>query len=395
MFDGVAGVEPQTETVWRQANKYGVPRMCFVNKLDRMGADFYAAVESIKDRLDAHVAVLQLPIGTESDFAGVIDLVEMKALIWHDGNRNQKFDIVDIPASTPRRGAQITTHPEIPIDDVSHIRRRGPRESASKDEESMPSRPQAADPQGHDPTTASSRCSPALRSRTRASSRSLGAVVDYLPSPLDVPPTKGIDPKGKEGSALRAKRQGADSRPSPSRSSPTRHGKRPLLPGVLPARSRKGAVLQPLPQRQKERRSRHAPYYANNREDLDVVTAGDIVAGIGLKDTRTGDTLCDEKAPIVLEELTFPEPVIHVAVEPKTKQDQDKMGKALYSRLEERTDNQVHTDEETGQTIIASMEPVPRGAGRPRIRQFASRGQRSSKPRSPTADPGGPQAKNT
>jgi len=349
VFDGVAGVEPQTETVWRQANNYGVPRMCFINKLDRTGADFYAAVESIKDRLDAHVAVLQLPIGSEADFKGVIDLVEMRALIWHDEELGAKFDNVEIPAEYAERAHEY--HHQL-IDDVSQYD-DNVLERYLEDENSVT----AADLKSAiRKATIHDNLVPVLTGsafKNKGVQPLLDAVVDYLPSPVDVPPTKGIDPKGKEE---------LEREPNPKEpfaalafkivADP--HGKLTYF-RVYSGTLEKGSQVLNSRTGKKERVGRLLLMHANNREDLDVVSAGDIVAGIGLKDTRTGDTLSDEKAPIVLEELVFPEPVIHVAVEPKTKQDQDKMGKALYSLSEEDPTFQVHTDEDTGQTIIAGM----------------------------------------
>ncbi len=349
VFDGVAGVEPQTETVWRQANKYGVPRLCFVNKLDRMGADFYKAVDSIKERLDAHVAVLQLPIGSEADFKGVIDLVNMQAIVWHDEELGAKFDVVDIPADMAEQAH--TYHHQL-IDDVSHYD-DNVLEKYLEDENSI-----TAD----DLKTAIRKATihdglvPVLTGsafKNKGVQPLLDAVVDYLPSPLDLPPTKGIDPKSKEE---------VEREPSPKEpfaalafkivSDP--HGKLTYF-RVYSGTLEKGSQVLNMRTGKKERVGRILLMHANQREDLDVVRAGDIVAGIGLKDTRTGDTLCDEKSPIVLEALEFPEPVIHVAVEPKTKQDQDKMGRALYSLAEEDPTFTVHTDEDTGQTIIAGM----------------------------------------
>ncbi len=349
VFDGVAGVEPQTETVWRQANKYGAPRMCFVNKLDRMGADFYAAVESIKDRLDAHVAVLQLPIGYESEFSGVVDIVEMKAIIWHDEELGAKFDVVDIPDDLKDKAHEY--HHQL-IDDVSHYD-DNVLEKYLEDENSVTTADLKA---AIRKATIHDGLVPVLTGsafKNKGVQPLLDAVVDYLPSPLDVPPTKGMDPKGKE----ELEREANPKEPFAAlafKIVADPHGKLTYF-RVYSGTLEKGSTVLNTRNGKKERVGRLLLMHANQREDLDRVTAGDIVAGIGLKDTRTGDTLCDDKAPIVLEELTFPEPVIHVAVEPKTKQDQDKMGKALYALSEEDPTFQVRTDEETGQTIIAGM----------------------------------------
>jgi elongation factor G len=349
VFDGVAGVEPQTETVWRQADKYGVPRMCFVNKLDRMGADFYKAVDSIKDRLGAHVAVLQLPIGSEADFSGVVDLVNMKALIWHDEELGAKFDVVDIPAELAEQAH--TYHHQL-IDDVSHYDDTV-LEKYLEDENSITADDlkrairNATIHHGLVPVLTGSAF------KNKGVQPLLDAVVDYLPSPLDLPPTKGIDPKGKE----ELEREANPKEPFAAlafKIVADPHGKLTYF-RVYSGTLEKGSAVYNSRTGKKERVGRLLLMHANNREDLDVVTAGDIVAGIGLKETRTGDTLSDEKHPIILEALEFPQPVIHVAVEPKTKQDQDKMGRALYSLSEEDPTFTVHTDEDTGQTIIAGM----------------------------------------
>ena len=349
VFDGVAGVEPQTETVWRQANKYGVPRLCFVNKLDRMGADFYKAVESIKDRLDAHVAVLQLPIGSESNFKGVVDIVNMNAVIWHDEELGAKFDTVEIPEDMRELAHQY--HHQL-IDDVSHYD-DNVLEKYLDDENSIT----AADLKAAiRKATIHDLLVPVLTGsafKNKGVQPLLDAVVDYLPSPLDLPPTKGIDPKGKE----ELEREANAKEPFAAlafKIVADPHGKLTYF-RVYSGTLEKGGQVLNARTGKKERVGRLLLMHANNREDLDVVAAGDIVAGIGLKDTRTGDTLADEKHPIVLEALEFPQPVIHVAVEPKTKQDQDKMGRALYSLAEEDPTFTVHTDEETGQTIIAGM----------------------------------------
>jgi len=349
VFDGVAGVEPQTETVWRQADKYGVPRMCFVNKLDRMGADFYKAVASIRERLTTDIAVLQLPIGTESDFKGVVDLVNMKALVWHDEELGAKFDVVDIPAELADRAHD--AHHTL-IDVVSHFD-DVVLEKYLEDENSV----------GADDLKRAIRTGtihhglvPVLTGsafKNKGVQPLLDAVVDYMPSPLDLPPTTGMDPKGKE----QLERKADVNEPFAAlafKIVADPHGKLTYF-RVYSGQLDKGGQLFNARTGKKERVGRILLMHANNREDLDVAKAGDIVAGIGLKDTRTGDTLSDDKAPIVLEQVVFPEPVIHVAVEPKTKQDQDKMGKALFSLAEEDPTFQVRTDEETGQTIIAGM----------------------------------------
>jgi elongation factor G len=349
VFDGVAGVEPQTETVWRQADKYGVPRMCFINKLDRMGADFYKALASIKDRLTTNVAVLQLPIGTEAGFKGVVDLVNMKALIWHDEELGAKFDVVDVPADLAD-DAHSYHHELIDVvsqyDDVVLEKYLEDENSVTADDLKRAIR-KATINDGLVPVLTGSAF------KNKGVQPLLDAVVDYLPSPLDLPPTRGMDPKGKE----ELERKPDVSEPFSAlafKIVADPHGKLTYF-RVYSGQLEKGSPVYNSRTGRKERVGRILLMHANQREDLDIARAGDIVAGIGLKDTRTGDTLADEKAPIVLEQVVFPEPVIRVAIEPKTKQDQDKLGKALASLAEEDPTFQVNSDEETGQTIIAGM----------------------------------------
>ncbi|MEZ5203447.1 MAG: elongation factor G [Acidimicrobiales bacterium] len=348
VFDGVAGVEPQTETVWRQADKYGVPRMCFVNKLDRMGADFYKAVDSIKERLGANIAVLQIPIGYESDFAGVVDLLKMKALIWSGEDLGASFDIVDIPADLADK-AEEYRHELLDavgsVDDDILEKYLGDEEITEDDLKKAIRK-----------ATIANELVPILTGsafKNKGVQPLLDAVVDYMPSPLDLPPVEAEALKGgaeverkadpKEPFAALAFKIVADP-----------HGKLTYF-RVYSGTLNKGDSVLNSRTGQKERVGRILLMHANQREDLDTVSAGDIVAGIGLKNTRTGDTLSDEKDAVVLENLEFPEPVIQVAVEPKTKNDQDKMGKALYALSEEDPTFQVKTDEETGQTLISGM----------------------------------------
>jgi elongation factor G len=348
VFDGVAGVEPQTETVWRQADKYGVPRMCFVNKLDRMGANFYDAVDSIKDRLGANIAVLQIPIGYEGDFSGVVDLLKMKALVWGGEELGAKFDIVDIPADLADKAEEMR-HELLDavgsVDDDILEKYLGDEEITEADLKVAIRK-----------ATLANELVPVLTGsafKNKGVQPLLDAVVDYLPSPLDLPPVKGTELKG-----------GAETTRDPDPKAPFSalafkivadpHGKLTYF-RVYSGTLNKGDSVLNSRTGQKERVGRILLMHANQREDLDFVSAGDIAVGIGLKNTRTGDTISDEKNPIILENLTFPEPVIQVAVEPKTKADQDKMGKALYSLAEEDPTFVVKTDEETGQTLISGM----------------------------------------
>jgi len=348
VFDGVAGVEPQTETVWRQANKYGVPRMCFVNKMDRLGADFYQALASIKDRLDAKTAVLQLPIGAEGNYKGVVDLVEMHAIVWHDEELGAKFEITEIPEDM--RDDAALYHQEL-IDVISETDETILEKFIGEEEITVAEIKHAIRN-----ATINHGLVPVLNGtafKNKGVQPLLDAVVDYMPSPIDLPPVEGTKPRTEET---------VERKPSPDEpfaalafkivADP--HGKLTYF-RVYSGKLEKGSQVLNSRTENKERVGRILLMHANQREDLDIVQAGDIVAGIGLKNTRTGDTLCDPANPIVLEVLEFPEPVIHVAIEPKTKADQDKLGKALYSLSEEDPTFQVRTDEETAQTVISGM----------------------------------------
>ena len=348
VFDAVAGVEPQTETVWRQANKYNVPRMCFVNKMDRVGADFYRCVDMIKDRLDATVALVQLPIGAESEFRGVIDLLTMKALVWDDG-MGEEYEVVDIPADL--------------VDDADTWRHELVDVVSQFDEVVLEKYVGEEEITGDDLRTA-------IRSATIAGDivpilcgtafknkgvqPLLDAVVDYLPSPVDIPAITGSNVKTEEPMT----RDASDSEPFSALAfkimSDPYVGKLTYF-RVYSGRLEAGAQVLNATKDKKERVGRILQMHANHREDKDGVFAGDIVAAVGLKNTTTGDTLCDPANPIMLERMEFPAPVISVAIEPKTKVDQDKLGKALSALSEEDPTFQVRTDEETGQTIISGM----------------------------------------
>jgi elongation factor G len=354
VFDGVAGVEPQTETVWRQADKYRVPRLCFINKMDRTGADFHRGVEAIKDRLGAHVAVLQLPIGAEQKFEGVIDLVGMRAHMWHGedlGASWDTFDVADAPIpETLKEEAELHHHEllEVLADVDEHIMER-----YLEGEDVSPETMHAAIRAG----TIASQIVPVLTGSALANKGIqplLDAVVRYLPSPVDLPPVVGTDIKGEH----QIERKPSDDEPFSALAfkimSDPHVGKLTYF-RVYSGRLEKGAQVLNTTTGNKERVGRILQMHANNRQDRDEIMTGDIVAGIGLKNTRTGDTLCDPNQPVVLEQLEFPEPVIHVAVEPKSKADQDKLGKALSALSEEDPTFRVRTDEETGQTIIGGM----------------------------------------
>ena len=352
VFDSVAGVEPQTETVWRQANTYKVPRMCFINKMDRIGADFYRTVQMVIDRLQATPLVIQLPVGAGGPeaikpFVGLIDIVKMKALIWLDEELGAKWDEVDIPADM--------------IDQANEYREHMMETIATQDEELMDKYLG-----GEEITEAEIKS--AIRKGTLAFDfvpilcgsafknkgvqPMLDAVVDFLPSPLDIPPAHGTNLKGdedlyrgpndKEFAALAFKIV----------SDP--FGKLTYF-RVYSGEIGKGEEVYNSVKEDRERLGRILLMHANQREDLDIAMAGDIVAGLGFKNVTTGDTLCDRNHPIILERMEFPEPVIHVAIEPKTKSDQEKLGKALKSLSDEDPTFRIRSDEETGQTVISGM----------------------------------------
>ncbi len=348
VFDAVAGVEPQTETVWRQANKYRVPRMCFVNKMDRVGADFDRTVGMIRDRLEATPAVVQLPIGAEGSFEGVIDLLKMKALVWGEG-MGETWETREIPDHLAG-AAEEARHALIDVvsnfDDNIMERYVSEQEITAEDLR-----------KGLRMATIASELVPVLCGsafKNKAVQPMLDAVVDYLPSPLDVPPTKGVEPRsGKE-----LEREPRDDEPFSALAfkimSDPFVGKLTYL-RVYSGTLEKGTTVLNSTRDRKERIGRILQMHANHREDREAVYTGDIVAVVGLKTATTGDTLCDVAHPIVLESLEFPEPVIHVAVEPKTKADQDKLSKALYSLSEEDPTFRVRSDMETGQTVISGM----------------------------------------
>jgi elongation factor G len=348
VFDAVAGVEPQTETVWRQANKYKVPRICFINKMDRVGADFARAVQMIRDRLEAVPAVTQLPIGAEGGFRGVIDLRTMKALLWEEG-MGEKWSEEEIPAGLVE-GAVAARHELVDVlsnyDDNIMERYVGEQEITADD---------LTDGLRH--ATIASHIVPVLCGsafKNKGVQPMLDAVVDYLPSPLNVPATVGVDVKTGEPITREARDDESFSALAFKIMSDPFVGKLTYL-RVYSGTLAKGTAVLNTTKDRKERIGRILQMHANHREDRDATYTGDIVAVVGLKSTSTGDTLCDSAHPILLETLEFPEPVIHVAVEPKTKADQDKLGKALFALSEEDPTFRVRSDEETGQTVISGM----------------------------------------
>ena len=353
VFDSVAGVEPQTETVWRQANKYKVPRMCFINKMDRIGANFYRTVDMVKERLQAVPAVIQIPVGaggpeSNKPFAGLIDIVKMKALIWQDEELGAKWDEVDIPADQ--------------IDEANQYREELLETIATSDDAFMEKYLAGEEVTEEDIKRALRAgtlafdfvpilCGSAFKNK--GVQPMLDAVVDFLPSPVDIAPATGTNAKGDEELVRKADENGPFAALA-FKIVADPFGKLTYF-RVYSGSINKGDEVYNSTKERKERLGRILLMHANQREDLDVAMAGDIVAGLGFKETTTGDTLCDRNNLIILERMEFPEPVIHVAIEPKTKDDQDKLGKALKSLSDEDPTFRVRTDEETNQTVISGM----------------------------------------
>ncbi|MBP0441477.1 elongation factor G [Tianweitania sediminis] len=349
LLDANAGVEPQTETVWRQADKYHVPRMIFCNKMDKIGADFYRSVEMIGSRLGAQAVVMQLPIGAESDFKGVVDLVEMNALVWRDESLGAAWDIVEIPADLKDRAEE--------------YREKLIEAAVEMDDEAMNNYLEGNLPD-NDQIRALIRkgtiavkffpmfCGSAFKNK--GVQPLLDAVVEYLPSPIDVPAIKGVDAKTE----AEIERHADDNEPLSMLAFKIMND--PFVGSltfcrIYSGKLTKGISLENTVKGKKERIGRMLQMHSNSREDIEEGFAGDIVALAGLKETTTGDTLCDPLKPVILERMEFPEPVIQIAIEPKTKGDQEKMGLALNRLAAEDPSFRVKTDEESGQTIIAGM----------------------------------------
>jgi elongation factor G len=350
VFDAVAGVEPQTETVWRQANKYNVPRICFVNKMDRVGADFFRCVDMIRDRLDCVPAVIQLPMGAESNYKGIIDLVTMSATLYHDDDKGESFDVIEIPSEYK----MLADEYHAALIDVLTTFDDHLMETVLNEEAVTPADIRRALRVG----TLENHCVPILNGsafKNKGVQPMLDAVVDFLPSPVDLPPTQGTKP-GKDEVL---ERKPSDDEPFAALAfkimTDPYVGKLTYLRVYSGTLDKGDTVVNTTKGARKERLGRLLLMHANNREDLDTIRTGDIVAAVGLKQVTTGDTLSSVDHPIQLETLTFPEPVIHVAVEPKTKADQEKLSKALYALSEEDPTFRVRTDEETAQTVISGM----------------------------------------
>jgi elongation factor G len=350
VFDAVAGVQPQSETVWRQADKYNVPRICFINKMDRVGADFYHSVDTIVDRLKCRPVPIQLPVGAEDQFKGVVDLVEMKALIWLDETLGAEYDTVDIPADLVERAKE---YREKMIEAIAEF---DDELFAKFIEGQQPSNAEIK--RGIRKATIALKIFPVICGtafKNKGVQTMLDAVVDYLPSPLDIPPVEGHAIDDQEKVVVR---NASDSEPFAAlvfkiMTDPF-VGQLAFF-RVYSGRLGSGESVFNVAKGRKERVGRLLRMHANKREEIQEIMAGDIAAAVGLKTISTGDTICDEKDPVVLERIDFPTPVIQLAVEPKTKADQEKLGIAIQKLAQEDPTFRVATDPETGQTILSGM----------------------------------------
>src|SRR5881398_347269 len=349
VFDAVAGVQPQSETVWRQAERYGVPRIAFINKMDRTGADFFASVQSMVDRLGAHPVPVQLPVGQEEHHRGVVDLVEMRAIVYQD-DLGEKFETVEIPAELQEQAQEY--HHQL-IDSIAEFDDEL-TETYLMDEDSVtPEMIRRALRKG----TLANKITPVLLGsafKNKGVQPLLDAVVEYLPSPLDVPPVHGIDPRTEHELSRRPALDEPFSALAFKVMSDPYVGKLTYF-RVYSGKVKAGDRVLNVTTGKSERIGRLLQMHANHREEREEIGAGEIAAAVGLKATTTGDTLAIESAPIVLESMTFPDPVISVAVEPKSKADQDKLGNGLARLAEEDPTFRVETDDETGQTLISGM----------------------------------------
>jgi elongation factor G len=350
VFDAVAGVQPQSETVWRQADKYQVPRICFINKMDRVGADFYHAIDTIIDRLKARPVPIQIPVGAEEKFQGVVDLVRMTARIWRDETLGAKYDDVEIPENLRDKAQEYREKMiEAIAESDDHLFEKFIEGKPMTEEEIVAGLRKATIAQKIFPVI----CGSAFKNK--GVQNMLDAVVDYLPSPLDVPPVQGVDPSHPDKVL---ERESTDEAPFSAlifkiMTDPF-VGQLCFLrvySGVL----RTGVTVYNAAKNKRERIGRIVKMHANKREEINEVVAGDIAAAVGLRTATTGDTICEENHPIVLESIDFPAPVIQLAIEPKTKQDQEKLGMAIQKLVTEDPTLRVATDPETGQTILSGM----------------------------------------
>ncbi len=350
VFDAVAGVQPQSETVWRQADKYGVPRICFINKMDRVGADFYHSVDTIVDRLNARPVAIQLPVGAEDQFKGVVDLVKMKARIWRDETLGAKYDDVDVPADLLEKSKEYRDKLIEAVSESDDVLMEKYIEGQAITEQELRA--------GIRKATILQKIFPVICGssfKNKGVQNLLDAVVDYLPSPLDVPPIKGVAVDNPEEIL---ERKASDSEPFAAlvfKIMTDPFVGQLCFIRVYSGKLNAGESIYNVSKGRRERVGRLVKMHANKREEIQEILAGDICAAVGLKNVVTGDTICDENSPVVLESIIFPAPVIQLAIEPKTKADQEKLGVAIHKLATEDPTLHVSTDPETGQTILAGM----------------------------------------
>jgi elongation factor G len=350
VFDAVAGVQPQSETVWRQADKYSVPRICFINKMDRIGADFNHSVETIVTRLKCKPVPIQIPVGAEDQFKGVVDLVEMKAKLWRDETLGAQFDTVDIPADLLEKAKEVREKMiEAVAEHDDHLFEKFVEGQAITNDEIRAGIRKATIALKIFPVI----CGSAFKNK--GVQTMLDAVVDYLPSPVEIPPVEGRDVDDSEKVLVR---HSSDSEPFSAlvfKIMTDPYVGQLAFFRVYSGTLKSGDSVYNVAKRRKERIGRLLRMHANKREEIQEILAGDICAAVGLKTVSTGDTICDDQHPIVLESIEFPTPVIQLAVEPKTKADQEKMGLAIQKLAQEDPTFRVNTDPETGQTILSGM----------------------------------------
>jgi elongation factor G len=350
VFDAVAGVQPQSETVWRQADKYSVPRICFINKMDRVGADFYHSVDTIVERLKCRPVPIQLPIGAEEKFLGIMDLVEMRGIVWRDETMGAQYDVIEIPADLAAKAKEYREHmiEAISEHDEALMHKFIEGEAISNDEIRA----------GIRKATIALQIFPVICGtafKNKGVQTMLDAVVDYLPSPLDVPAIEGLDVDDAEKILVR---RASDAEPFSAlvfKIMTDPYVGQLAFFRVYSGTMKSGGSVFNVAKRRNERVGRLLRMHANKREEIQEIFAGDICAAVGLKTISTGDTICDSDHPIVLEAIDFPMPVIQLAVEPKTKADQEKMGMAIQKLAQEDPTFRVYTDAETGQTILSGM----------------------------------------
>jgi elongation factor G len=350
VFDAVAGVQPQSETVWRQADKYSVPRICFVNKMDRVGADFFHSMQTIVDRLSARPVAIQIPVGAEEQFKGIIDLVKMNARIWRDETLGALFDDVEIPAELLQTAKE---YRELMIEAVSefdeHLFAKFVEGQPLSEDEIMAGLRKATIAQKIFPVI----CGSAFKNK--GVQNMLDAVVDYLPSPLEVPPVTGLNPENLSEELVRLPDDNEPFAALVFKIMTDPFVGQLAFIRVYSGKLNAGESIYNVAKGRRERVGRLVKMHANKREEITDILAGDICAAVGLKNVVTGDTICDERHPVALESIIFPEPVIQLAIEPKTKADQEKLGMAMQKLVQEDPTLKVSTDMETGQTIIAGM----------------------------------------